>query len=208
MTRETLAPRLAAKLLERQDRLQREAEALLNDLGLMTMLRQAGDPVRVGSSVMGLMVWRDIDFNVLCDPNTAEGAMDALRPLLTHPYVHKLRYSNETGRFNVSGKPEDEGYYCGIHAVTNTDERWKIDVWFLPAAVPRPEIALLRSLPPQLTEETRLVILWLKDIWHQISSYQHGVSGVDIYDAVLQHGVRTPAEFDAYLRERGKPGRT
>jgi hypothetical protein len=28
------------------------------------------------------------------------------------------------------------------------------------------------------------------------------VYSVDIYDAVLDHGVRTPEEFAAYLRER------
>jgi hypothetical protein len=30
---------------------------------------------------------------------------------------------------------------------------------------------------------------------------------MDIYDAVLEHGVRTPAGFDAYLRARGKTTR-
>lgn len=206
MTGETLPPALAAELLERQARLQHDADALLTNLDLVALLRQAGDPVQVGSSVMGLMVWRDIDFNVLCEPNTAERAMDSLRPLLTHPYIHKLRYSNEMGRFTASGK--DEGYYCGLHAVTDTNERWKIDVWFLPAAVPRPEIALLQSLPHQLTTETRLAILWLKDVWHRLPMYRYGISGLDIYDAVLQHGVRTPTEFDTYLHERGKPART
>ena len=33
------------------------------------------------------------------------------------------------------------------------------------------------------------------------------VSGYEVYDAVLGHGVRTPEGFDAYLRERGLPGR-
>ncbi len=208
MTDDTLTPTHVAELLQRQERLQHEADALLADFDLVALLRHAGEPWRVGSSVLGLMAWRDIDFNVLCESNTAERAMDAVRPLLAHPRLHRLRYSNETGRFNASGEAVDEGYYVGLHAVTDAGEGWKIDVWFLPAAVPRPEIALLRSLPPQLTDDTRRTILWLKDIWHRLPSYQHGVSGIDIYDAVLQHGVRTPALFDAYLRERGKPART
>lgn len=39
-------------------------------------------------------------------------------------------------------------------------------------------------------------------------AYGREVSSVDIYGAVLEHGVRTPEEFDAYLAARGKPTRS
>ncbi len=29
--------------------------------------------------------------------------------------------------------------------------------------------------------------------------------GIDVYDAVLEHGIRTPAQFEACLTERGMP---
>jgi hypothetical protein len=58
-----------------------------------------------------------------------------------------------------------------------------------------------------LPRETRITILWIKDVWHQLPMYPYQVGGTDIYDAVLQHGVRTPDEFDAYLRQRGMPTR-
>ena len=38
-----------------------------------------------------------------------------------------------------------------------------------------------------------------------MESYPDEVSRIDIYAAVLDHGVRTPGEFAAYLRGRGKP---
>ena len=57
----------------------------------------------------------------------------------------------------------------------------------------------------KLTPETRLIILRIKDMWWKHPSYRQEVSSVDIYDAVLQHGVRTLDEFDQYLVERGKP---
>ncbi|HLJ35585.1 MAG TPA: hypothetical protein VKU38_18160 [Ktedonobacteraceae bacterium] len=60
----------------------------------------------------------------------------------------------------------------------------------------------------QVTPETRLAILWIKDIWYQLPTYRNEVYSTDIYDAVLQHGVRTPREFDRYLVERGKPARS
>jgi hypothetical protein len=36
--------------------------------------------------------------------------------------------------------------------------------------------------------------------------YPERVGGVDVYAAVLEHGVRTPEEFSAHLRDRGLPG--
>ena len=40
-------------------------------------------------------------------------------------------------------------------------------------------------------------------MWQRVSSYPDQVSGMDIYDAVLEHSVRTPDQFDSYLRRRG-----
>jgi hypothetical protein len=57
----------------------------------------------------------------------------------------------------------------------------------------------------RLTPETRLAILWLKDLWHGTPLYPTSVGSVDIYAAVLDAGVRTPAAFDDYLTALGKP---
>lgn len=64
--------------------------------------------------------------------------------------------------------------------------------------------ALLERCARELTPETRLAILRIKDIWHRHPTYRHTVLGVDVYTAVLNHGVRSPDAFAAYLHERGK----
>lgn len=203
----TLDPAHAAELLRRQEALQAEAEEVLADLDLSALLARAGRPVRVGSSVLGLMAWRDIDFNVLCRDLDADRVFETIRPLAAHPRIKQLRYSNERGRFNATGLPEDEGYYWGVRYHTEAGGEWKLDLWFLPESAPRPEFAHLANIPPRLTSETRLAILWIKDIWHRLPAYRGRVLSIDIYDAVLEHNVRTPEEFDRYLRERGKPAR-
>jgi hypothetical protein len=83
------------------------------------------------------------------------------------------------------------------------------EVTYMPqlgSAMPR---ASCTSIPTRcavgVTAETRGAILWIKDIWHRRPCYPDVVGGVDIYDAVLNHGVREPAEFAAYLRARGMP---
>ena len=83
---------------------------------------------------------------------------------------------------------------------------WKIDIsfWLAPGIHPEP---IYEAVKQQLTPETRFAILRIKDVWYKLPYYRQEVSSVDIYDAVLQHGVRTLDEFDAYLSEHGKPTR-
>ena len=52
-----------------------------------------------------------------------------------------------------------------------------------------------------LTDEQRMAILRIKDVWHRRPEYPDEVSGFEIYTAVLDHDIRTPADFGAWLRE-------
>jgi len=63
------------------------------------------------------------------------------------------------------------------------------------------------SCSSRLDQELRLTILRLKDHWHREPSYPETVGGFEIYDAVLNHGVRTLEELDHYLSERALPPR-
>jgi len=54
------------QLLDQQDALQHEADEVVKELRLEELLATAGKPVRVGSSALGLMVWRDLDITVVC----------------------------------------------------------------------------------------------------------------------------------------------
>jgi len=203
-------PLADADLLARQDALPAEARAVLADLDLVRLLEPVGRPVVVGSATLGLMAWRDIDFNVMCDELDIDRIFTAVRPLAANPGIYRLRFANEHGPFNSTGRPEDDGYYWGVHYFTGgtlAGDRWKIDVWFLPEGSPRPEFILIERCRRELTPETRLAILRVKNAWYEQPAYRHTVLSVDIYDAVLDHGVRIPAEFTAYLAERGKePG--
>ncbi len=193
----------ATNLLAHQDALQSEASAVLDDLGLFAHLQGAGEVVPIGSYTLGLMVWRDIDLSVYCISLSADRAFAALRPLASHPRVVRLNFDNWRGPNGTADFPD--GYYWGIRYRAEAEREWKIDLWFLPDDLPRKEAARAALMRRQLTPETRLAILSLKEIWHRVPSYGRGVSSIDVYDAVLQHGVRTRSAFARYLRERGKP---
>lgn len=184
------------ELLLRQDALQSEADAVLTDLGLVPLLEPIGEVVRVGSSVLGLMVSRDIDLHVYCESMDTVRAFEALRPLAAHPRVQRLRLSDWTGRFRIPELPE--GYSWGLRYYTDTGDEWKVDVWFFAGQDPNPALEYDETVRRRLTRETMLAILRIKDAYREHPAYR----GVDVYDAVLDRSVRTPDEFGWDLTER------
>ncbi|MGI8880173.1 MAG: hypothetical protein ACR2KJ_06610, partial [Jatrophihabitans sp.] len=66
------------ELLRREQALRQEADAVVADLRLVQQLSELGDPVRTGSSALGLMVWRDIDLTVVCANTLGDGGVIAL----------------------------------------------------------------------------------------------------------------------------------
>ena len=195
----------ATRLLERQDTMQAEANRLVEQLDLPSMLSRAGRFERLGSSVSGLMVWRDLDLGVSCGRLSPERAWEAMMTLAAHPRTTRLDYRNEVGRLTP---PELRGYgryYFVAHHETEAGDEWKIDVSLWSPESPPGLLAHPEELRRQLTPETRLAILWIKDVWHRMPYYPDQLSGMDIYEAVLEHGVRTPEHFGRYLHQRGLP---
>jgi hypothetical protein len=200
-------PTYAAELLARQDALQVEAVVVVAELDLPALLVRAGRVEQIGSSVSGLMVWRDLDFNIVAPALARDDLVATIAPLLTDVRVFDLHFQDEVGPRNFSGDPHDDRYYVVFRYRAASGEEWKIDLSFWLADAPRGQLAHLDYLRRTLTDETRLAILALKDLWHRLPAYPYTVGGYEIYDAVLEHGVRTPDDLDAYLRARGLPTR-
>jgi hypothetical protein len=194
------------QLLRRQDALQAEGSRVIAELDLMSLLARAGRAEQIGSLVSGLMVWRDIDVCTVSAGLSVNGAWEVMRPIIARPEITRVSYTNESGHLNTSGRPYDDRHYFVIHYETAAHDDWKIDITFWLTDGPREQRARALALT-RLPRETRICILWLKDVWHRLPTYPYDVGGTDIYDAVLEHGVRTPDEFDAYLRLRGMPAR-
>lgn len=202
---DTLTSEQASHLLERADSLQVEGEAVLADLDLARAVAPVGALMRIGSSTMGLMAWRDLDFSVMAMGLSLERLREILRPLMEYPRVKQVRVVDESGALNPTGLPVDERFYVAVH-VLHGEAEWKLDIGFWLRDVPRPEAVYAQSLRARLTEETRLAILWIKDVWHLLPEYRRTVGSMDIYEAVLGRGVRTPGEFAAYLMEKNMKG--
>jgi hypothetical protein len=189
------------ELLRRQDQLQAEAATVQQDLGLDQRLSILGEVVPVGSAALGLMVWRDLDFTVVCQRLDADAVAGAGASLAGHPRVREIRFIDASGDWNTDPTYPD-GLYLGLRCRSLAGEIWKVDIWFVDDPDRQPDLAHARDLPKRLTTETRAAILLVKVAWAGRPEYRRDVRSWDIYTAVLDHEVRTPAQFEAWLRRR------
>jgi len=192
----------ARELLERQDMLQAEAWRTLDALDLAAALASIGPMEVIGSLATGLMVWRDIDLLVVAPGLSASVAHEAMARYFGHPKIGAIRYRYDHAAQNPANDLNDDRYYYALVYQSHGGHEWKIDISIWIADPPHVERLPPSSLIARLNDETRLAILWIKDQWFARPEYRMAVSSVNIYDAVLDYGVRTPEEFAAYLRER------
>ncbi|MEU8514587.1 hypothetical protein AB0C76_23765 [Kitasatospora sp. NPDC048722] len=188
------------QLTRQQDALQIEADEVNKDLGLDAALGRVGDPVRVGSAALGLMVRRDLDVTVVC-PRLDTGAHEAVAGigagLAVHERVRQVRFRNDTGVWNTDpGYPD--GLYLGVDYRSPQGRTWSLDIWFVDEPDRQPDLTHLRTLPPRLTTEAREAILLIKHAWAESPEYGRSVRSWDVYRSVLDDGVRTVAGFDQW----------
>nr|MDT0657815.1 hypothetical protein [Micromonospora sp. DSM 115978] len=179
-------------LLERQAALQAEGAELL------TRLDHLGPLAPTGSFVSGLMVWRDLDVMLLGGPSF--GPHDTLTLLgraVDLPDLTRFDYVDERGERSPSGDRRDERFHLKLRV-----GQWRVDlsIWLNDAH--EHVTAYHRKLATSLTDDQRLTILRIKDVWHRRPEYPDEVSGFEIYTAVLEHDVATTHEFETWLRER------
>jgi hypothetical protein len=199
---------IADEMLQRQDTLQSEANAVCADLRLDELLCSVGQPVRVGASALGLMVRRDVDITVTCpalDSATLAAVAGIGALLAPHQRVRQVRFRDDTGDWNTDPDYPD-GLYLGADYRSPDGHDWNLDIWFVDEPGRQPDLAHLSTLAPRLTPDARLAILRIKQ-----ACADHGtqVRGFDVYRAVLDDQVRTPEQFDQWrARQAGRPATT
>ncbi len=179
------------RLLERQAALQAEARAFATEHGIERLLARLGRVIPVGSAVTGLMVWRDLDYTVDAPGVAAADVWAALRPLL-HA-CQQLSYADETGELAAEAAPFERHYFVFRLA------GWKLDISVWTNGAPQ-EVEQYQEKLRELDLSTRLAILRIKDARYERPDYPEVVGGFQVYEAVLDHGVRTAEEFELYLR--------
>jgi len=192
------------QLAERQQWLQHQASRLIADLGLMELLSVAGEPRLTGSAELELMVWPDVDLEVVA-PGTPEmaPAVEIVRHLMLDADVHigKLNIADE----RQTTRPDiPRGIYIGPD-VTHEGLDWQVDIWIVDPEQAAERHRLAAGIRAKLDPENRRTILELKQILAASDRYHRGISSVDLYTAVLDRGV---VDLDGFVRYLGESGRT
>lgn len=174
-------------VIEAQGQRQQAAAAgILADLDLVGGWSQFARPMIVGAMSYGLMVAPDIDLEIFHGGEPPiEAAFAVMAACAGHTAVRKVRFSN-----HLDGV--DEGVYWQLRIAAGGED-WKIDMWLLREGHPGPLSSWLTApMLAALTDETRRAILTIK---HAEISNPARCGSIHVYRAVLQDGVRTPAEF-------------
>ncbi len=220
-----LSPVSDDELHTRQARLQAEAATLLSHPRWLATFADLGQPLVTGSYVSALMCWREIDVMLLGGPEfSPDDMLDLLRRVVAFPGVVGFDYHDERGPRSPTGEVRDERYHATItlDAVPAAPTPAAIPAP-IPTAIPAPPTSALptgpwridlsvwlhddhanvtawhEALRDSITDEQRRAVLSIKDVWHRLPSYPDEVGGLDVYTAVVEHGIRTPQEFGAWL---------
>ena len=189
------------ELLKRAKNLQREAEHVLARLGLFERIRKIAEPELVGSAKNGLMVMPDIDIHAWMENVALARVATLLSEFASMPTIQKVQFNNyrELRRDDRKDRINfPHAYYVGIRSIESSGE-WNIDMWFgARGQIGDYDDSELRDT----SDEQRLVILRLKESWREGKGYRDGVLSTNFYMAVMRSGVRSIADFEAYLKTK------
>ena len=155
------------------DLIGRQADLQAEGATLLGRLESLGPIMPTGSFVSGLMVWRDLDVMVLGGPSF--GPRDVLALLgrvVDLPDLTGYHCADERGQRSPTGERRDERF----HVVLRVGE-WRVDLSIWMYDDHANVTAYHRDLAASLTDEQRLTILRIKDVWHRRPEYPDEVSG-------------------------------
>jgi hypothetical protein len=135
------------------------------------VLGAVGNPVLVGSTALGSMVWRDIDATVVCQSLDKRPVLAAATELAAHQDVKTMQHRDDSGRFNQDPEKYPDGLYVGLRYHPAGTPEWNLDLWFVDDPDRRPDLAQPRTLPERLTDDARLAILRIKTLWSARPQY-------------------------------------
>ncbi len=191
------------QLLNSAEELQKEAKEIIDKLDIISVLNEISDTQFVGSVQNGLMVWRDIDLHAYSEEIDRDVILDLLKNFGQLPSIQKVQFSNfkELRRDHLESRRHlPQGYYVGLRTIQPSGE-WKIDIWF----GKREAFSGFYDITnfSNITEKQKVTVLKIKKAWlKDDGGYKDGITAVDVYKAVLEHGIGDEEEFEFYLQNK------
>ena len=139
--------------------LHREADELLQDRGLLAILARFGVPKPVGSYVLHLMTYRDLDLYLIRETLDLPAFFGLGAEIVTRLRPHRLQFRNEID-FCTPGLPR--GLYWGVYTSDEPARAWKVDIWAMDAIKERRLSETQETIASRLDREARRTILAIK----------------------------------------------
>jgi hypothetical protein len=191
------------ELLARQSALQTEAAALLDELDRSGIFADIGPLEVAGSYISGLMCWRDLDVMLLVGAGySPRDVLELISRIMDLPAVVGFDYRDERGDRSPTGTTTDERYHVPFLLKRGAGV-WRLDLTLWLHDLHENVTEWHRALRGSITDEQRVAVLRIKDVWFRLPSYPDEIGGFEIYSAVIEDGVRTPDEFRSWLVHRG-----
>jgi hypothetical protein len=178
--------------------LRAEAEGMLKESGLRKIIREEGFKP-VGSYIMQTMTWRNLDFE------RTDEHPDMKRHWELGARFEQIGWVWGLNCINAYRAPRgmgDEGLYWGLRMNNpGGGDIWKLDLWTARREEYEPYLPKRYLWTSLLTEDSRYHIMVIKEAVCNSPEYGKSLLSVHIYEAVLEHGVRSLEEFREWWKK-------
>lgn len=183
------------KLLSHSDKLQTEAENIIESTNLVKILEAIGQVEVIGSMRFKTLYRRDIDLIVLSEDVTHDNAVKVTKQLLATQMFQKVTLEDYQA---FPGDDMPAGFYWQLIFMHENTE-WKFDIWYM-----RPDEKYTHMIKDAIDEledairdhhAMRERILEVKEKLYDGSKYKGKTSGIEIYRAVVHGDDNSIQEF-------------
>jgi hypothetical protein len=182
-------------LLARAEVRRRAAWRVLEELDLLRQWMRYGEPTVVGSVALRVVVRPDIDLEVVTEQPRVQDGFAVLADCAASPRV--LR-----GRFRRDLLPGDPVFPSGLFWKLDYQAAdgvvWSIDMWLLERGA-ADGIGNTTRFGRLLTDDRRAAVLAIKEA---AAAQDRRVSGLAVYEAVVDDDVGSLEEFDRWILRR------
>lgn len=187
-------------LLERQELLHREATKLLEEV-ILPILKNFGEVVVGGSYAYKLLNHPDIDLDVVNPNVTKEIYGELCARLISLASTKDFETCDRVAFPHTHPGDRPTGYWIAPNIYFG-NSLWKLDIWFQKPEWYTGDTNKYQQKLLGLDDEKRITILSLKEELKSEGVYGVGKEflSVDVYDGVLDIGVKTVAELRECLK--------
>lgn len=183
------------KYLKQSRLIKNEANNLIENFNLVSIISQYGDLYYTGSYELDLMYKKDIDISIVNNNISVEEFSQLGKDLIDKLNTPSVYYRN-TRITPVEKRPEN-ALYWGV----KTGEWW-IDIWAMSEKVYERSDKYIKEIKGKLTTENRQIVLEIKAKLLKNKTYGVKFGSRELYDAVLNNNVSSVKSFEKYLKEK------